>query len=374
MKTIKILSIAALIMTMTACEEFQPVFTGKYENPEAYVPMTDEAMATMGEFKTISEIKDLYVANKRKPFTIDAEYIIKGQVTTSDKVGNFYKSLYIQDESAGIELKIGKNGLYNEFKLGQWVYVKCSGLTVGDYNGMIQLGYVRNTTTNEKGDSENVDDYETSYMEHQYLIDEHIFKGEYADPVAPVVIDEAGLKNKTNLGRLVTIKDLTYDNAAFLLVYVNPNLPTATKKDDTNRIFLDEEAGHNWGVNTWAMSESLFQSYLMNGNFDTGETNAADALGRQKVSDFAIYEEIDGEKVKVGYDIIPAAYSVSQYFKMGETSVQVRSSGYARFSDEKIDADVLAGTKKIDFTGILTEYKGAAQFTLIDLGGVKVHE
>jgi hypothetical protein len=64
------------------------------------------------------------------------------------------------------------------------------------------------------------------------------------------------------------------------------------------------------------------------------------------------------------------AYSVSQYFKMGNTDVQVRSSGYARFADTEIPQEVLDGTATVTFTGILTEYKGAAQFTLIDLDGV----
>ena len=66
-----------------------------------------------------------------------------------------------------------------------------------------------------------------------------------------------------------------------------------------------------------------------------------------------------------------AAYAVSQYFKMtGGTEIQVRTSGYAKFSDEKIDKAILEGAK-IDLTGILTNYNGAAQFTLIDLDGVK---
>ena len=65
------------------------------------------------------------------------------------------------------------------------------------------------------------------------------------------------------------------------------------------------------------------------------------------------------------------AYSVSQYFKMGKTDVQVRSSGYARFADTEIPTEILSGAATVSFTGILTEYKGAAQFTLIDLDGVK---
>ncbi len=346
MKIRNIFSVAALLAVFTACEEFQPVFTGKYEDPGFVRPVDMKGKVNT----TIADLKDMYTASKA-PLTIQDYIVIGGQVTTSDQVGNLYKSLYIQDETAGIELKLGKNGLYNEYKVGQWVYVVCEGLTIGDYNGMIQLGY-----------SDPTGEYETSYMEHQYIIDNHVFKGASADPVQPVVITEAELKDKKNLGRLVTIKDLKYDNAIFLLIYVNPNLSGEAKKAATNRIFLDEEVGHNWGVNTWAMSESLFKSYLEAGNFDSGALEN----GSKKVSDF---KNEDGT-----YSILPTAYSVSQYFKMGKTAVQVRSSGFCRFSDEKINADVLAGKKKVDFTGILTEYKGAAQFTLIDLDGVKVHD
>ncbi len=340
MKAIKILSIAALLVSFASCEEFQPVFAGTYDDPEYFEPVV------MNPNTTIAEVKDMYKANGNKPITIKKNVIIGGRVTTSDKVGNLYKSLYIQDETAGIEIKIGKNGLYNEFKLGQWVYVDCNGLTVGDYNGMIQIGY-----------SDPTGEYETSYMEHQYIIDAHVFKGAYGDPVEPKVITEADLKKKENLGRLVTIEDLTYGNAVFCLIYVNPNLTGESKKAATNRIFMDEEVGHNWGIDTWAMSESLFKENLMAGKFDNAELQD----GSKKVKDLK-------------YQIIPTAYSVSQYFNMGKTSVQVRSSGFARFADKKIDANVLAGRKKVDFTGILTEYQGEAQFTLIDLDGVNIHD
>jgi hypothetical protein len=70
-------------------------------------------------------------------------------------------------------------------------------------------------------------------------------------------------------------------------------------------------------------------------------------------------------------DILTDAYAVSQYFKMGTTEVQVRTSGYARFADTQIPEEVRNGSATVTFTGILTDYKGEAQFTLIDLSGVK---
>ena len=83
---------------------------------------------------------------------------------------------------------------------------------------------------------------------------------------------------------------------------------------------------------------------------------------REAVAD---YKKPDGT-----YDIGSMAYSVSQYFKMGNTEVQVRSSGYARFADTELPREVLDGEATVTLTGILTDYKGAAQFTLIDLDGV----
>ncbi len=320
------------------CEEFQPVFTGKYPDPQEQYIYTD---ADFGEFTSIADVKAMYAANGDKPYVVDKECVIKGQVTTSDQVGNLYKSLYIQDETAGIEIKIGKNGLYNEYKLGQWLYIDCSGLTVGDYNGMINIGYEDPTG-----------EYETGYLEHAYIIDQHVFKGEYADPVEPVVITEADLHKEVNLGRLVTIKDLKYDDHIFILAYVDPN---GNRKDyNNNDIFIDEEGPDNYGVTTWACSEQKWKEYLLAGNFDSVE--AAGTTVGQLLRTTGIGS---------------MAYSVSQYFKMGKTDVQVRTSGYARFADTEIPQDVLDGKATVSFTGILTEYKGAAQFTLIDLDGVK---
>lgn len=328
----------AAFAAFVSCEEFQPVFTGEYQDPQKQYIYTD---ADFDEFTSIADVKAMYAANGSKPYLVREKCVIKGQVTTSDQVGNLYKSLYIQDETAGIEIKIGKNGLYNEYKLGQWIYVDCEDLTIGDYNGMINIGYADPTG-----------EYETGYLEHSYIIDLHVFKGEYGDPVKPVVVKEADLHKEVNLGRLVTIENLKYGNHVFILAYVNPN---GNRKDYTNNgIFIDEEGPDNYGVTTWACSESKWKEYLNAGNFDSVEA-AGTTVGVLRNS------------TGIGSE----AYSVSQYFKMGSTDVQVRSSGYSRFADTEIPEKILTGEATVSFTGILTEYKGAAQFTLIDLDGVK---
>lgn len=322
----------ASLALLASCDEWEPVFTGNYGEADIYEPVT------MTPNTTILELKKMYTEGT--PLTIEKDIIIGGQVISEDKSGNIYKSLYIQDATAGIELKLGKNGLYNDYKLGQWVYVKCSGLTLGAYNGMIQLGCEDPTN-----------DYETSYMEAQYLIDTHVFRGEIGTPLTAKKVAETDLTKEENLGCYVELDGLTYGNEIFLLVYIDPDKDT---KDNDNRIFFSDKT---WGVTTWAMSKQGFINYLESGVFDSGSTNTG-----RKVTD-----------VKPILIKNASAYSVSQYFKMGSSDVQVRTSGYARFADTQIDPAILSGNAKVNMKGILSIYKGQAQFTLIDLkDGVEI--
>ncbi len=309
-----------------------------------------------------------------KPYKINEDIIIAGKVSTTDQPGNFYKSLYIQDETGGIEIKIGKNGLYNDYKPGQTLYIKCKDLTIGQYgwkdnpryggNGMVQLGT-----------SSTVAKYETSYMESPLIIDQHVFKGKPGEPVVPMVLSEnpgpgeysiselpgKDDTQKTNkfVGSLVTIKGLKYDNQVFVLLYLDSN---KDKESADNRIFLSDEK--TWGITTWAMSKSKMTEYIQSGLWDAAEIGSGSAA-------FGTVGEHKGDGTYP--DIEKNAYSVSQYFKVGDKSIQVRTSGFCKFADREIDPEVLAGRKTIDVTGIITLYQGNIQFNLLDISGVKVN-
>lgn len=356
--------LSAATLFLAGCDEWEPVYTFDYGVPP-------EAGYTHPEANTtIAELKALY---NKQPLKIDQDIVVKGQVISSDRSGNVYRSLYIQDETGGLEVKIGKTGLYNDYKLGQWVYVKCSGLTLGAYNGMLQLGYQDPSGS-----------YETSYIDVQMILDTHVFKGEIGTPVAPVELDETALKaalakggTADAFGKYVTMKGLTYGaktsyrdesfKRIFLLVYVDQAKDT---KDNTNRVFLSE---NTYGVNTWAMSKNLFLERLDAGYFDKAETG-------DNVSILKKRNETDSETIKQTIRRNATAATVSQYFSLGSTPVQIRTSGYSKFADTEIPAEVIgnvesstADGKSIDVTGILTIYNGSAQFTLIDLDGVKVN-
>jgi len=73
------------------------------------------------------------------PDAITEDIIIKGSVISDDRLGNFYKTMVIQDGTAGIEMKIDNAFLYQSYPVGREIYVRCKGLLLSDYNGVIQL-------------------------------------------------------------------------------------------------------------------------------------------------------------------------------------------------------------------------------------------
>lgn len=90
--------------------------------------------------RTIAELKATYTGLAM----IEDSIIIQGIVCANDESGNLYKKIEIQDKTGGIELALDKTSLYNEYKVGQRIFVKCQGMYIGDYNNLIQLGGLYN--------------------------------------------------------------------------------------------------------------------------------------------------------------------------------------------------------------------------------------
>ena len=373
---IAIFALAALASCQSLIEEWQPVFSIDPDEPAWFVPYTEETLPDFsGTFTTIKDLKAMY--KNGKPMEITGNVWIKGQVTSSDKTGNIYRELYIQDKTGGIDLKLGKSSLYSEYSLGQWVYVYCDGLTLGAYNGMPQLGLEADQTT--------TNDYETSYIDVQVIIDQHVFRGAFDKPVKPAVVTEADVKASLSAGfkgdlwgKLVTIKGLTYGNEIFALFYPNSNLPH-TSANPENRVFLSDKG--TWGINTWACSKAKYIEYLQKGAWDAAEVGSgATRYGsiKGKPSEYLKPgKTLDsfGADADLTYKEIMIKYAngnyVSHYFKLGSTDIQVRTSGFARFADIQLDPAILNGAT-VDITGILTIYSGSAQFSLIDEPSVSV--
>ena len=104
-------SIAILFAAVvTSCSEWDPVFANQgVPDPAAAVNMDSQVNTS------IADLKALYTG---KPYHIEKDIVISGKIISSDISGNIYRSVYIQDETGAIEVKIGSTGLYNDYKLG----------------------------------------------------------------------------------------------------------------------------------------------------------------------------------------------------------------------------------------------------------------
>lgn len=105
-----------------------------------------EPKATMQANTTISDFKtafaDQTVLCPMKDEASQTPYIIKGRVISSDATGNIYKSIVIQDETAALALSINQGSTYTDYRLGQEVVLNATGLYIGYYNGLQQLGWL----------------------------------------------------------------------------------------------------------------------------------------------------------------------------------------------------------------------------------------
>ena len=384
-------ALAALVSCQSLIEEWQPVIPTPYEDGKSFSPVNMDAEVNA----TIAELKALYTKHGT-PVEILDDLIIKGEITTSDEAGNVYRELYIQDATGAICLKLGRSSSYDDFKLGQILYVKCKGFVVGEYGyksvsqygggaGLLQLGLLGDGWEDYMdGLTDKEPEYETSYIDLTPIIKNHIFRGAIlpeAQRVKPSSFTGAQLTAMQSdtqspiVSMLTKLEGLSYGNSVggkeiFCLFYPDPNL-NHSKYEPWNRVFLSSPnnrvngADYSFGITTWALTKHRFQKLAESGIWDEVEIGDGSGVVGSAYTSFDNFGYEDLYK-----DVIlahPGAQSVSHYFMYDGVEVQVRTSGYARFADVAIPEDVLDGTKKIDVVGILSRYQGSPQFTILDV-------
>lgn len=211
-----------------------------FDTPQPAKVVTDEDFKEMTRM-TIQQVKELFYAehgdvsdtggntswNDTKYVQVpeDKEYYIKGKIQSSDEEGNIYKSLHLVDETAAIEVKLG-TGLYIDFPMGHfnretgtidthYVYVKISGLYVGNYRMMLSIGKGPTDSYNKVGEHKF---YANSNMENPAEIKERVFLGEatqlkLGEEILEVTASNYneffGQANRDKLGRMVLIEGIT---------------------------------------------------------------------------------------------------------------------------------------------------------------------
>ncbi len=109
--------------------------------PEFEVPV-----ATLKANTTIFEVKRAFWDDATNYATEigtkedGSHYIVAGRVITTDEPGNVFKSITIQDETAALTFSVNTYNLFLNYRVGQELVVDLTGLTIGKYNGLQQIG------------------------------------------------------------------------------------------------------------------------------------------------------------------------------------------------------------------------------------------
>lgn len=183
MKMNKILAMVVACFALVGCyEDFDSV-------PERQIfdDTSFEAQFPEARYITIAECKEIFTSahgsisgtgensswNDTKYVQVEDDLYIKGKVVSDDEQGNVYKSLYIQDETSGIEIKLNNN-VGVRFPYGTWVYVRLKDLYIGNYRMMLNIGGAPSESYNKAGEHKF---YANSNLEIQSIIDRHVFPG-----------------------------------------------------------------------------------------------------------------------------------------------------------------------------------------------------
>lgn len=219
----KILYSALVAIVMIACQ--------KYPEPEYIEPRYE-----LKDHQTLISIEELKARHTLggTPTAIMGDTVIRGIVVADDESGNIYKSIYIQDETGGVNLAIDQVNMYNIMPVGQEVYVEMKGLFIGDYNNGYQVG---DTVTDPQYGLE-MARYNWANEEYRDSLGNYSRKHIYPNGTpdlskvpAPKVIESSNAITSDMYCSLVTLKNIRFTDPKV----VTGLLPWSTKEQTVNR-------------------------------------------------------------------------------------------------------------------------------------------
>lgn len=133
---------AVLAAAATGCDD-------DFARPPMVYPSTPDITPT----SNIRDIKTQYwsiVEGTPQEIGLDANgdsIIIKGRICSSDETGNIYKNIIVQTVDAdgeqwALTFAVNKTKMYETYKYGQEIYINLTGMAIGGYRGLMQLGRV----------------------------------------------------------------------------------------------------------------------------------------------------------------------------------------------------------------------------------------
>lgn len=144
---------------------------------------------------TISHLRSDIVGSRGT--TIEDNIIVRGRVTSSDDEGNFYRSLFVEDDTGAVEVLVGFTPLAALYPEGLDVALHLKDCRADYWRGVLQVGVEALSSTVNSVD----------YIATREGVDKVISRGIDVTPLKPHVVDIKHL-SRDMCGRLVTIRDV----------------------------------------------------------------------------------------------------------------------------------------------------------------------
>ncbi|WP_299259211.1 DUF5689 domain-containing protein [uncultured Aquimarina sp.] len=133
----KIISVLVLVVMFTACVQDDNFQTPVLEIREPNIA-SERILGVDAVVEAIAQAGDDPINYE------DSDKFMSGYVVSSDRAGNFFEELVIQDKAenptAGIRILIDVNPLFTSYEFGRRVFIKLEGLSGGIENGVASLG------------------------------------------------------------------------------------------------------------------------------------------------------------------------------------------------------------------------------------------
>jgi len=218
------LYIAAMLgmVALTACDD-------NWVTPPIDVPSVPEGIVVN---ENIADFKESFWAEAATPLTIGnndlgEHYIIEGRVVSDDRYSNIYKNLVIQcEDGTGLTFSVNNAELYKTYQYGQRMVIDLTGLDLGYYRGLFQVGQISSTG-------------EMTFADDDFF-KEHAYPDGLAEPDKVVktvaTIDElrAALRDEEQkrywMSRLVTIENVQFDGAGILTFADPPSVGSGSSR------------------------------------------------------------------------------------------------------------------------------------------------
>ncbi len=198
-----------LLITLLVCA-FSACVKEKFDAPASSCSDPSGLVAT----HTLASFKSLYPV-VASPVLITDDIVIAGIVNADDKSGNFYKQICMQDSTGGLSIKIDGYNLFSDFPVGRKIFIKCKGMYLGQYNGLIQLGAgLDNSST--PADLASIP---------ASMIDKYIIKGSCNNTITPRILTVGSLVGNYQ-SMLIQINDMEFDIASLGTTQANAVLGT----------------------------------------------------------------------------------------------------------------------------------------------------